>query len=69
MQSIEISINGKRAVIPQASPLDAALRQSGYALEYAAVAVNEAVVPRTQYTSRLLQEGDRVEVVTPFAGG
>lgn len=34
-----------------------------------AVAVNTQFVPRTQYAAVALQEGDRVEVVSPVTGG
>jgi sulfur carrier protein len=69
MQSIEVSINGKPALVPAATTVEAALYDCGYTLEQAAVALNESFLPRDQYTTQLLQVGDRVEVVTPFAGG
>lgn len=34
-----------------------------------AVAVNTQFVPRAHYAQRCLQEGDRVEVVSPVTGG
>ena len=34
-----------------------------------AVAVNEAVVPRRDWTKRALGAGDTVEIVKPFRGG
>lgn len=34
-----------------------------------AVAVNEAVVPRRDWTDRALGAGDAVEIVKPFRGG
>ncbi|MCY4396744.1 MAG: sulfur carrier protein ThiS [Rhodospirillaceae bacterium] len=34
-----------------------------------AVAVNEAVVPRRDWTNRALGAGDAVEIVKPFRGG
>ena len=34
-----------------------------------AVAVNEAVVPRRDWTDRALGAGDTVEIVKPFRGG
>lgn len=34
-----------------------------------AVAVNLQFVPRTQYASTALHEGDRVEIITPVTGG
>jgi sulfur carrier protein len=34
-----------------------------------AVAINGDFVPRTQHAARALQEGDRLDVVRPVAGG
>ena len=34
-----------------------------------AVAVNTVFVPKAQYPSHLLQDGDRVEVIAPVTGG
>ena len=34
-----------------------------------AVAVNGTVVPRRDWTQRALADGDRIEIVRPFAGG
>lgn len=34
-----------------------------------AVAVNDAVVPRTAWATRMLESGDRVEVLTAVQGG
>lgn len=34
-----------------------------------AVAVNTVFVPKTQYASHPLQDGDRVEVIAPVTGG
>lgn len=34
-----------------------------------AVAVNTVFVPKTQYESRVLNEGDKMEVISPVTGG
>ncbi len=34
-----------------------------------AAAVNTQFVPRTQYAQRVLQDGDRVEIISPVTGG
>lgn len=34
-----------------------------------AVAVNDAVVPKSDWTGRALEDGDRVEVITARQGG
>ena len=69
MPRIEISINGEQTLVARATSVEAALREAGYAFDHAAVALNESFLPRDQYANQLLEAGDRVEVVTPFAGG
>ena len=34
-----------------------------------AVAVNTIFVPRTQYAAHMLNEGDKMEVISPVSGG
>jgi len=69
MTSLEISLNGKR-VATEASTLQALLLAQGYQLRGAfACAINNAFVPRPQWAERTLQNGDRIDVITPIAGG
>ncbi|PCK09129.1 MAG: thiamine biosynthesis protein ThiS [Alteromonadaceae bacterium] len=34
-----------------------------------AVAINEQFIPKTDYTNTLLNDGDRIDVVSPMQGG
>ncbi len=65
---MNVSLNQQPTQLPaQASVQDAlALLQPKPPF---AVAVNTVFVPRAQYASRQLQEGDRVEVIAPVTGG
>ena len=65
----EISMNGKH-VKTGAATLPDLLLERGYALENAfACAVNSTFVPRQLWPARQLENGDRVDVVTPITGG
>jgi sulfur carrier protein len=67
--TIELSMNGERIAI-QAATLQALLLARGYKLEAAfACAINNTFVPRPQWPERLLQNGDRIDIVTPITGG
>ena len=69
MNALEISLNGKRIETTAANLQDMLLAQ-GYALQTAfACAINSSFVPRQQWQDRALQAGDRVDVITPIAGG
>ena len=69
MNLFEISLNGKR-VGTDALTLQALLLAQGYELQGAfACAINSTFVPRPQWPQRALQAGDRIDVITPIAGG
>ena len=69
MNTMEISFNGER-LQTRATTLHALLLERGYELQNAfACAVNSGFVPRPQWPERMLQNGDRIDVVTPITGG
>lgn len=69
MTTLEISLNG-RHVATEAATLQALLLERGYQLQTAfACAVNNAFVPRAKWPAQVLQAGDKVDVITPIAGG
>ena len=66
---IDISLNGARFAA-QAGTLQALLLARGYKFDNAfACAINNTFVPRAQWAERVLQAGDRIDVITPIAGG
>lgn len=66
---IEISLNGERT-IAEAASLQALLLARGFKLESAfACAINNTFVPRLQWPERRLENGDRIDIVTPITGG
>ena len=69
MNPLDISLNGKR-IATAAPTLQALLLAQGYELQAAfACAINNTFVPRPQWPERLLQSGDRIDIVTPITGG
>jgi sulfur carrier protein len=67
--SISISVNGERREIVPGTALDIVVRSLVPAPSGVAAAVNETVVPRAQWATTALAEGDRVEVLTAVQGG
>ena len=65
----EISLNGK--LLQTSAPvLQTLLLEQGYTLQAAfACAVNNRFVPRPQWPAQVLQAHDKVDVITPIAGG
>ena len=66
---IELSLNGERIAL-ETTTLQALLLARGYKLESAfACAINNTFVPRPQWPERMLENGDRIDIVTPITGG
>ncbi|MGW1911070.1 sulfur carrier protein ThiS [Streptomyces sp. NPDC002076] len=67
--TVSISVNGERREIAPGTALDAVVRSLAPSPAGVAAAVNETVVPRAQWATTALAEGDRVEVLTAVQGG
>ncbi|WP_306183461.1 sulfur carrier protein ThiS [Streptomyces sp. MK5] len=66
---MNISVNGEPRRISPGTALDTVVRSLTAAPSGVAAALNETVVPRAQWPSTTLSEGDRVEVLTAVQGG
>jgi sulfur carrier protein len=66
---MNISLNGQLHGT-DARTLDGLLTEAGFDRQQAfACALNAVFVPRAQWPQQALQDGDRVDVVTPITGG
>ncbi|KES07232.1 thiamine biosynthesis protein ThiS [Streptomyces toyocaensis] len=66
---VTISVNGERREIEPGTALDVVVTTLTAAASGVAAALNETVVPRAQWPTTPLAEGDRVEVLTAVQGG
>ncbi|ODN41803.1 sulfur carrier protein ThiS [Piscirickettsia litoralis] len=66
---IDIKRNGQIETIKENTVLKQALEQWDYQGASFAVAINCIFVPRCDFESTYLKEGDDVEIVTPMQGG
>ncbi|MER7191032.1 sulfur carrier protein ThiS [Streptomyces flaveolus] len=66
---MNISVNGEPREVAPGTALDALVRTLTAAPSGVAAALNETVVPRTQWSATALSDGDRVEVLTAVQGG
>ncbi|WP_431044873.1 sulfur carrier protein ThiS [Streptomyces sp. P1-3] len=64
-----VSVNGEPREIPDGLTLDRLVATFTAAPSGVAAAVNETVVPRSQWPTTRLGDGDRVEVLTAVQGG
>lgn len=67
--TMQLKINGKKEEIGDGSRVADLLRLFELAPLRVAVEVNQELVPRTEFDSTLLHDGDRVEIVTLVGGG
>jgi sulfur carrier protein len=68
-RSVDIVVNGERLTVAPDVTLDALIDLVGSARRGVAVAVDGTVVPRSEWPTRTLAHGARVEIVTATAGG
>ena len=66
---MEISINGEPKTIDPDTTLAGLLDQLGMQPRYLAVERNLELVPRNEHSDCVLQENDRLEIVTLVGGG
>ncbi|MFF1278277.1 sulfur carrier protein ThiS [Streptomyces marokkonensis] len=66
---VTISVNGERREVESGTALDIVVTTLTAAPSGVAAALNETVVPRAQWPTTPLAEGDRVEVLTAVQGG
>jgi sulfur carrier protein len=66
---MNISVNGEPRHVRPGTALDTVVKSLTTSPSGVAAALNETVVPRTQWPATPLSEGDRVEVLTAVQGG
>lgn len=64
-----ICVNGEQECIRQSLSIGEFLRQRGYRINRIAVERNGGIVPRERYEQILLEEGDKLEIVSFVGGG
>lgn len=69
MTVMDIQLNGQPHVVPSACSVLQLLAAANSGERRVAVEINGEIVPRSAHGSRLLHEGDRVEIVHALGGG
>ncbi|MGZ3865723.1 MAG: sulfur carrier protein ThiS [Bacteroidia bacterium] len=65
-----VYVNNKSCALPKDATLFAALEQNGvHSQKGIAVAVNNAVVPRTEWQNKILNENDKITIIKATQGG
>ena len=66
---IQVTVNGEERELAGNTTVAALVETLGFAGRRIAVEINQAIVPRSLYTQRVLAEGDVVEIVQAIGGG
>lgn len=66
---MHVSVNGEDRQLPEGLTAAELVERIGLADQRIALEVNREIVPRSEYTSTTLAEGDRVEIVRAIGGG
>jgi thiamine biosynthesis protein ThiS len=69
MGKILIRVNGKEHLTGIGITVDKLLEELGYQSHLVAVALNERCVLRGEYSVKILEACDAVEILAPMAGG
>lgn len=63
------TVNGTKKELPGVSSVKEYLEQNGYVISQIAVELNEEILPKTEYVSTVLKDGDVMEIVSFMGGG
>ena len=66
---MRILLNDNEQLIDEATALSSLLKAHGNNEGAFAIAVNDTFIPRSDYESTILNDGDRVELLIPMQGG
>ena len=63
------TVNGTKKELPGVFSVKEYLEQNGYVVSQIAVELNEEILPKTEYASTVLKDGDVMEIVSFMGGG
>lgn len=66
---LQIIVNGEDRAVQEGTTVAGLLADLGLAPQQVAVEANREIVPRAQHQAHVLQDGDRLEIVTFVGGG
>lgn len=66
---MEIMVNGEKISVPEGISLEMLVVQRGHDKRQIAVEWNGRIVPKEEYETGVLHEGDVIEIVTFMGGG
>ena len=66
---MKILVNGEKISLPEGSNIEDLIVHLGYQNQRIAIEINESIIPKSNHSSFLLQDLDKVEVINAVGGG
>lgn len=64
-----MKVNGEQIILLEKTSLLELLQRNGYATDKIAVELNGEIIPRSRYSSVILTDADKLEIVSFVGGG
>ena len=66
---MEILVNGEKISLPEDSSIEGLIVHLGYQNKRIAIEINESIIPKSNHSTFLLQDLDKVEIINAVGGG
>ena len=66
---MEILVNGDKISLPEYSSIEDLITHLGFQNQRIAIEINESIIPKSNHTSFLLKDLDKVEIIKAVGGG
>ena len=66
---MKIIVNGEEIEIPHHSNIEDLIAHLGYQKQRIAIEINESIIPKSNHTTYMLNDKDKVEVINAVGGG
>ena len=66
---MKILVNGQKISLPEDSSIEGLIVHLGYQNKRIAIEINESIIPKSNHSSFLLQDLDKVEIINAVGGG
>ena len=66
---MKIIVNGEEISLPEHSNIHDLIAQLGYSNKRIAIEINDAIIPKSEHQSHLLESSDKVELINAVGGG
>ena len=66
---MKILVNGEKISLPEDSSIEGLIVHLGYQNKRIAIEINESIIPKSNHSTFLLQDLDKVEIINAVGGG